>query len=169
MVSQYGQFIHLQGLAKLLFLCVQEGPAFFETDEHQVIPVGEGQGLALDGDLSCGQPEAFIGFQLAALQHHQVPLSGAPEIQIEDLARGEAAGFEDAQALGCQGLQVGADIEFGLEGPSQGTLGFTLQGFPELANGFEAETEAGGHQLTVFRNGVRSMPKICPMASMARR
>jgi hypothetical protein len=166
-VLEDGQLIHLQGLAKLLLLRVLEGSAFLEADEHQVVPMGEGQGLPCRGDLGGGRPEALISFKLTPLQNHQIPLSRPPELKVEDLAGGEAAGFEKGAALFGQAIQVITDFALHLEGSGQGAFRLPFQGLPKLPHGFEAKTEPGGHQLLAFRKGARSMPKICPMASMA--
>ena len=58
---------------------------------------------------------------------------------------------------------------FRLESLGQGALRFMFESLPQLAQRLEAEAETGRHQASAFRNGARSMPKICPMASMARR
>ena len=166
-MAKDGQFIHLQGFAKLLFLHVLESPAFLEADEHEMVPMGEDQRFPRSGDLGGGGPQALVAFDLAAAQHHQVPFACAPEIQIENLSCGESVRFEEGGALCRQGLEEDPDIAFDLESMGQGAFCFVLPGLAQLAQGFEAEAEAGGHQLPAFRNGARSMPKICPMASMA--
>ncbi len=166
-VSQNGQFIHLQGFTKLLLLRVLEGPSFLEADEHEVFSMGEGQGLPRGGDLGQSHPESLVALQLVALENHQESFPGPPEFQVQDLSSGESARFEDGEALGPQGLEVGTHIAFRLDGSGQGALGLPFQGLPQLAYGLKAEAEPGSHQLTLFRKGARSIPKICPMASMA--
>jgi len=168
-VALYGQFIHLQGLAQLLFARMLEGPAFLQADQHQVVAVREDQGFPLGRDLRRSYPEALVAFQLPPLQDHQETFARAPEFQIEGLPCGQAAGFEDGEALGGQGIQGGADLQFGLHGPGEGAFSLTFQRLPQPAQRLKAEAETGGHQLPAFKKGARSMPKIWPMASMASR
>ena len=146
-----------------------EGTAFLEADEHQVVPVGEAEGFPLLGHLHEGHPEALVAFHLPALEDHQEALPIPPKVQVQELPGREPPGFEERLALLGHGIQLGPDVPLGLEGPGEGPLRLFLQGLPQLAQGLEAEVEAGGHQLVAFRKGARSMPKIWPMASMARR
>ena len=167
MVPEHRQLIHLQGLPELLLALVLEGAALLEADEHQVVPVGQGESFPRLGHPGGGVPEALVGLQLPALQDDQEALAVPPEGQVQHLSRGLAAGFEEGPALVRQGIDVGADLLLSLEGPGQGPLGLAFQGLPQLAQGLEPEAESGGHQACAFRKGARSMPKIWPMASMA--
>ncbi len=169
MVPEHRQLIHLQGLPELLLALVLEGAALLEADEHQVVPVGQGEGFPLLGHFGDSDPEALVALQLSALEDHQEPLPVPPEVQVQELPRRDPPGLEERLALLCQGIQLRPDVPLGLEGPSQSPLRFALQGLPQLAQRLEAEVEAGGHQSEAFRKGARSMPKIWPMASMARR
>ena len=165
-MAKDGQFIQLEGFAELLFPGVLKGPALLEANQHQMVPVGLGQGLTRFVDSRGGFTQAGIRFDLPALQHHQITLARPPELKIEDLATDCAARLVDGEPLGGEGLEEGANLLFSIQGPGQGPLGLALQGLPQLAHGLEAEPEPGGHQVTL-RKGVKSMPKIWPMASMA--
>ncbi len=166
MMAKDGQFIHLSGLAELLLPSVLESPALLEADEHEMVPVGEDQGLPRSGNLGGGGSQAFITFDLPTAQYHQVALTGVPKLQVEELSGGRSARFEERGALDSQGIEKVPGVTLSLECMGQGTLCFALQGLSQLAQGLEPEAEPGRHQ-TLLRNGARSMPKIWPMASMA--
>lgn len=100
MVLLYGHFIHFQGFSDLLFPCMLEGPAFFEANEHQMVPVGMGQAFSGGRDRSRSFAKAFIAFDLAAFQDDEESFSGPPEVEIEGLSSGTATGFEEGSSLG---------------------------------------------------------------------
>ncbi len=160
MVPEDGQLIHFEGFPKGLLPLMEQGSSLLEPDEHEVLPVGEGQALPGCGHLGGGGPQLLVGRDLAALQDLEEASPGSPHVQVHDLAWQHALGLEKSIALLRQLVDEATDLPLGLQGSAQGALGLALDGLPQLAQGLEAEAEPGGHQAGAFMKGARSMPKI---------